>query len=144
VTAVLWVAVALADDIVRIHGTLQHTGSGEAVVELIVQHETGPPLLAWEGRIATPGPFVLEVPARLGDVRVRAGLDAQEDGLGPTDPQVLLEEPLSIGGDDIYGLVLTLRRIDLADPPPSVQVEPPEQVTEGSDGAGVTDPGSTP
>ncbi len=136
---ILWFGLAMAKDVVRMHGTLQHTGSGEAVVELLRQQDDGAPLLAWEGRIAAPGPFVLEVPAGLGEVRVRAALDADEDGVGSADPQVLLAEPLLIGREDLYGIVLQLARIDARGaPPPSAEVDLPEEVPEGAEAAPTT------
>jgi|GEM_PF-2491885 len=135
---VVLLALATAGDVVRVHGTLQHTGSGEAVVELLRQPEDGAPLLAWEGRIARPGPFVLEVPAGLGEVRLRAALDSEQDGVGAKDPQVLLVEPLQIGREDLYGLVLQLARVDVGGPPApkaSVELEPTEQIAEGAETA---------
>lgn len=130
----LLLGLAWAQDVIRVHGTLQHTGSGEAVVELLRQQDDGAPLLAWEGRIGTPGPFVLEVPAGLGEVRVRAALDTDEDGIGAADPQVLLPEPLTIGREDLYGIVLQLVRIDARGAPPaSPEVDLPEEVPEGAE-----------
>jgi len=111
------IGAASAGPTVALEGVLAHTGGGPVRVELLAEQSGGqPPLLAWSGWIDHPGPFRLEVPADLGEVRLRAAADPDADGVGPLDPQVRLAAPLRVGRAPIEGLELTLIRPDTGGP----------------------------
>jgi hypothetical protein len=58
--------------------------------------------------LETPGPFSFEVPAGLGTVKLRAGLDRDGDGLGPTDPQLVTPIRLDLDAPVVEGVRLEI------------------------------------
>jgi len=106
---ILLVGLAMAADTVMIRGNVKHNGSGPVVVEALLIEPNGPPLLV--GSAAVPsgrGAFELEVPARVGSLRVRAAHDVDRDGIGPGDAQAVWPELLEVVGQPIEGLELHL------------------------------------
>ncbi|MCB9743043.1 MAG: hypothetical protein H6740_10615 [Alphaproteobacteria bacterium] len=111
------VALAEPGGRVQLSGVATHTGSGALRLEvLLLDEEGGAPLLVSEAQLSGPGPFAVHVPAGLGRVRLRVAHDPDGDGVGPGDAQGL-SEPLLVGVTDIEGLVIELRRPDLAPSP---------------------------
>lgn len=118
----LWCAALAADPplvrSVHITGVLASTTPGPFRVEVLLpQADGGPPLLAWTGVLGKAGPFDLEIPTDLGEVRVRVAADIAGDGIGADDPQAVWPTPLNIARQDITGIDLSLIRPDLQPTP---------------------------
>lgn len=98
---------ATAADTVPVSGVIEHTGSGVIRVELLTRTPGVQPMLAWSGTLPGPGAFTLEVPQHLGAVTLRAAVDIDRDGVGPDDPQGLVEN-LEITTEPVEGVELSL------------------------------------
>ncbi len=102
------IAAAGAGETVSVSGVIAHSGSGPIRVELLTRSPGVQPMLAWAGILPGPGPFTLEVPQHLGAVTLRAAADGDGDGVGPEDPQDLVER-LEITTEPVAGVELSLR-----------------------------------
>ena len=101
---------ALGMDAVEVSGQIESEQAGPVRLELLSLQGPGQnPLLRWTGWAEGPGPFSLEVPAGLQDVKLRAALDLKRDGIGPDDPQIRVPIPLVVGREPIGGIVLKIR-----------------------------------
>jgi len=101
------IASVMAADTVRVSGVIEYTGSGPIRLELLNRSE-GEALLVWSGSAPGAGPFSVDVPAHLGAVTLRAASDPERDGVGPQDPQGLIEG-LAIADKSVEGLTITLK-----------------------------------
>ena len=94
---------------VQVKGNLVQSEPGTIRVELLVEQGPGQhPLLAHVVLLEAPGPFSFEVPAGLGTVKLRAGLDRDSDGLGPTDPQLVTPIRLNLDAPVVKGVRLEI------------------------------------
>jgi hypothetical protein len=102
--------VALAEvPAVQVKGNLIQSEPGTIRVELLLEQGPGQhPLLAHVVMLDKPGPFTFEVPAGLGTVKLRAGLDRDGDGLGPTDPQLVTPVRLDLDAPVVEGVRLEI------------------------------------
>lgn len=99
---------------VHLSGVLASTTPGPFRVEVLLpQPDDGPPLLAWAGVLSKAGPFELEIPSDLGEVRLRVAADREGDGIGADDAQAVFPLPISVGRQDVTGIELNLIRPDL-------------------------------
>ncbi len=108
IALVLSALVASAGETVSVSGVIEHSGSGPIRVELLTRSPGVQPMLAWSGTLPGPGAFTLEVPQHLGAVTLRAAADIDRDGVGPGDPQGLVEH-LEITTEPVVGIELSLR-----------------------------------
>ncbi len=106
---ILGLAVWAGVPAVQVKGNLIQSEPGPIRVELLVEQGPGQhPLLAHVVVLNGAGPFVFEVPAGLGTVKLRAGLDRDGDGFGPTDPQLVTPIRLDLNEPVVEGVRLEI------------------------------------
>ena len=94
---------------VQVRGNLFQSEPGPIRVEVLLEQGPGQhPLLAQVVVLEQPGPFTMEVPAGLGVVKIRAGLDRKGDGLGPSDPQLVSPIRLNLDSPVVEGVRLEI------------------------------------
>jgi hypothetical protein len=111
VSAFWWLVLAAWAEVpsVQVKGHLVQSEPGTIRVEVLLEQGPGQhPLLAHVVLLETPGPFTFEIPAGLGTVKLRAGLDREGDGLGPTDPQLVTPIRLDLNSPVVEGVRLEI------------------------------------
>jgi hypothetical protein len=96
--------------VVALSGTVDSQQAGPVRLELLKPQGPGKnPLLVWHAWVNKAGPFSLELPAGLGEVKLRAAIDVKRDGIGPDDPQIRIPLSLVVGQSDIANITLAIR-----------------------------------
>ncbi|MCP4809727.1 MAG: hypothetical protein GY913_24895 [Proteobacteria bacterium] len=95
----IWLAAAFAADTIEIGGRVDGAKGAAVVVEVLLLQGDAPALLLGSQTLE-PGEqdWSMTVP-RGGAVRIRAAIDANGDGVGEDDIQVLSLQPLSLSVD---------------------------------------------
>lgn len=113
--------------VVVMSGTVDSRQAGPVRLELLKPQGPGKnPLLVWHAWVDKGGPFSLELPAGLGEVKLRAAIDVKRDGIGPDDPQIRIPLSLVIGQSDIADITLAIRSPEHGSPALPGPVVPPE------------------
>ena len=107
----LWMSVTQASGpVVELSGIIESDEPGPIRIELLRPQAAGQnPLLVWHGWVEGPGPYSIDIPAGLDEVKLRAAADIKRDGIGPDDPQIRLPVPLVVGDSNVEGVDLKIR-----------------------------------
>lgn len=97
--ALALVLAAHADDTVRLSGTLARRPPGTVRVEVLLDAADGPLLLLASADVpAGQERWEIDVP-RAGPVRIRAGVDVRQDGIGEDDAQAVFPGVIELDRD---------------------------------------------
>jgi hypothetical protein len=118
------VSAAIADSgSVQLTGTVTGCAGQPVMVEILRAQDTGlHPLLVWSGVLNDgEGEFHISIPAQLGETLLRAAVDAELNGIGVDDPQIVAPIPLLVGTQIIEGIDIVI------EPAPLPILDPSEE-----------------
>jgi hypothetical protein len=113
---------------VKLSGTVSYAGDqeGDLRVELLQSTDAeSPPALLHAINLDKLGPWSVVVPEDLGEIRLVAYIDLDQNGPSPGEPMAMLDHGVQIGTDPVQGIDLVIE--DGAEPPTTPGgVEPTE------------------
>ncbi len=118
------VSAAVADaGYVLLTGSVTGCTGQPVMIEILRTQETGlHPLLVWSGVLNDgDGEFSVSIPAQLGETLLRAAVDAELNGIGVDDPQIVAPISLLVGTQTIQGIELVI------EPAPLLVLDPVEE-----------------